>query len=111
MAFALISNNNFQLISIIMQTRSKKGMSKDHEQTVNAIQSALSEQNPAREHNAKETGRGQTRRAATGRTLGSATKDARHGLNTDHGTSRQSESRRQGSIGSESKGKRMRKSI
>jgi len=86
-------------------------MTENHEQTINVMQSARSEQNIAREHNAKETGRGQTRRASTGRTIGSATKDARHGLNTDHGTSRRTESRRQGSMGSESKSKRMRKNV
>jgi len=86
-------------------------MTEDYEQTLNAMQSARSEQNIAREHNAKETGRGQTRRAATGRTIGSATKDDRHGLNTDHDTSRRTESRRQGSMGSESKSKSHRKNI
>gem|GEM_PF-2468592 len=94
-----------------MQTRSKKGMREDTSRTVNATQSARSEQNIAREHNAKETSRGQTRSAATGRTIGSATKDDRHGLHTDHGVSRRTESRRQGYMGSESKSKSHRKNI
>ncbi len=94
-----------------MQTRSKKGMMENYERTMNAAQSARSEQNEAEEHNTGETGRGQTRRASTGRTMGTATKDNRHGLHTDRSTSRRTESRRQGSMGSESKSKRMRKNV
>jgi hypothetical protein len=45
------------------------------------------------------------------RTMGAATKDAKHGLHTDHGTSRRSESRRDGSMGRESKMKMNRKNV
>jgi hypothetical protein len=116
MAFALIFNINFlninfQPASITMQTPSKKGMTENYGRTLNEMQSARLKQNIAREHNAQETGRGQTRSAATGRTIGSATKDERHGVHTDHGTSRRTESRRQGSMGSESKSKSQRKNV
>ena len=94
-----------------MQTRSKQGMNEDYKRTLNEMQSARSEQNAAKEHNAVQTRRGEARRAATGRTIGSATKDNRHGLATDRSTSRRTESRRQGSMGSESKSKRMRKNV
>jgi hypothetical protein len=46
-----------------------------------------------------------------GRMMGAASKDMRHGLHTDHAASRRSESRRQGYMGSESKGKENRKNI
>ena len=46
-----------------------------------------------------------------GRMVGAATKDNMHGLHTDHTASRRSESRRQGSMGRESKGKENRKNI
>ena len=49
--------------------------------------------------------------SATGKMPGSGTKDNRHGLHTDHSTSRRTESRRQGSMGSESKSKSNRKNI
>ena len=64
-----------------------------------------------RENLAKETLHGEARRARIGRTLGAATKDNRHGLHTDHTASRRSESRRQGYMGSESKGKQNRENI
>ncbi|HEY3875525.1 MAG TPA: hypothetical protein VGM92_08605 [Candidatus Kapabacteria bacterium] len=74
------------------------------------MQSATSETNAARMMEASDSRRGgDVRRASTGRTVGAATKDNRHGLHTDHGTSRRTESRRQGSMGSESKSKEQRK--
>ena len=44
-----------------------------------------------------------------GRTMGAATKDSRHGIHTDRSASRRTESRRDGSMGSESKPKSQRK--
>ena len=54
---------------------------------------------------------GETLPGGIGRTMGSATKDGRHGIHTDHGASRRTESRRGGSQGSESKSKSARKNI
>jgi len=50
-------------------------------------------------------------RADTGRTMGSSTKDSKHGIHTDRSSSRRTESRRSGSMGSESRDKSNRKNV
>jgi len=90
---------------------SKKGMNPARESSMRNRYVSRSEEESARNNSAKETLHGASRRANTGRTLGAATKDNRHGLHTDHTTSRRTESRRQGYMGSESKGKQNRKNI
>lgn len=45
------------------------------------------------------------------RMVGAATKDNRHGLHTDHTPNQRSESRRQGYMGRENKGKENRKNV
>lgn len=57
----------------------------------------------------RETNKGTVTRSDIGRTMGAATKDSRHGIHTDRSTSRRTESRRDGSMGSESKPKSQRK--
>ena len=46
-----------------------------------------------------------------GRMMGAASKDSRHGLHTDRSTNRRTDSRRQGYMGSESRGKENRKNV
>ncbi|HWF43592.1 MAG TPA: hypothetical protein VG537_03015 [Candidatus Kapabacteria bacterium] len=90
---------------------SQKGMNPARESSMHNQYVSRSEEESARNNSAKETLHGASRRATSGRTLGSATKDNRHGVHTDHTTSRRTESRRQGYMGSESKGKQNRKNI
>ena len=86
-------------------------MKNDAERNANARQRAKSERISAENDNAAQTTRGEVRQGALGRTLGSATKNNRHGLATDRSTSRRTESRRQGYMGSESKNKSARKNV
>jgi hypothetical protein len=53
--------------------------------------------------------KGDVTKPELGRTMGAATKDNRHGIHTDRSASRRTESRRDGSMGSESKPKSQRK--
>ena len=55
------------------------------------------------------TNKGDVTKPEFGRTMGAATKDSRHGIHTDRSASRRTESRRDGSMGSESKSKSQRK--
>lgn len=59
----------------------------------------------------RDTDDGQVTSPDRGRTMGAATKDNRHGIHTDRSTSRRTESRRDGSMGSESKSKTRRKNL
>jgi hypothetical protein len=69
-------------------------------------------ENSAKERmDASSRERGSVDKGGVSRTMGAATKDAKHGLHTDHSASRRSESRRAGSMGSESKAKSNRKNI
>jgi hypothetical protein len=60
-------------------------------------------------HMGRETNKGSVTKPEFGRTMGAATKDNRHGIHTDRSASRRTESRRDGSMGSESKPKSQRK--
>ena len=55
------------------------------------------------------TDKGTVTKPEFGRTMGAATKDSRHGIHTDRSASRRTESRRDGSMGSESRPKSQRK--
>jgi hypothetical protein len=57
----------------------------------------------------RHTDKGTVTKPEFGRTMGAATKDSRHGIHTDRSASRRTESRRDGSMGSESKPKSQRK--
>ena len=78
---------------------------------VEMMKNADSKESSAKSRMAGMTSSGDARRGDTGRTLGAATKDSRHGVNTDRSTSRRTESRRTGSMCSESKPKSQRKNI
>ena len=60
-------------------------------------------------NNMGRTDKGTVTRPEFGRTMGAATKDSRHGIHTDRSASRRTESRRDGSMGSESRPKSQRK--
>jgi hypothetical protein len=57
----------------------------------------------------RHTDKGNVTKPEFGRTMGAATKDSRHGIHTDRSASRRTESRRDGSMGSESRPKSQRK--
>ncbi len=78
---------------------------------MNARQRAQTKWVSAEADSGAETSRGEVRRGAVGRTMGSATKNNRHGLATDRSISRRTESRRQGYMGSESKRKSGQKNV
>lgn len=59
----------------------------------------------------KNTDKGSVTKPEFGRTMGASTKDSKHGIHTDRSTSRRTESRRDGSMGSESKAKSQRKNV
>lgn len=99
------------IISDIMKQSNKQNSVPSGKSKLGAMQESRYE-NSARKRMADATnGRGSVDKGGMARTMGSATKDSKHGLHTDHGASRRTESRRDGSMGSESKSKSNRKNV
>ncbi len=87
-------------------------MRDEKSKVLRTLREAEAERVSAEIDTAAETARGDVRRVALSKRVGSATKDNRHGLATDHGSSpRHTESRRQGYMGRESKDKNARKNV